>query len=73
MKRKFHHKAPFEYKVGTGQLIRGFEEGDKLLHAGGSAILIIPPYLGYGDRDMKIIPPNSVLGFEVHIRAVNKL
>jgi FKBP-type peptidyl-prolyl cis-trans isomerase FkpA len=71
-RKKFHHKAPFQYTVGAGQLIKGFDEGDKLLRVGGSAILIIPPTLGYGDKDLKIIPPNSILIFEVQILSVNK-
>jgi FKBP-type peptidyl-prolyl cis-trans isomerase FkpA len=70
MKRKFHHKVPFQYWPGAGQIIKGFDEGDKLLHEGGSAILIIPPTLGYGDKDLKVIPPNSILIFEVHILKV---
>ncbi len=70
-KKKFHHKTPFQYTVGKGMVIKGFEEGMKLLHSGGSAIIVIPPSLGYGDRNLGVIPPNSVLVFEVSILSVN--
>ncbi len=75
-KKKYGHKNPFEFKVGKlipkmGGVIPGFNDGAKLLNVGGSAIFIIPPTLGYGDLDLKVVPPNSVLIFDVQILGIN--
>ncbi len=74
-KKKFDHKYPFEYKVGrlvpkAGGVLPGFDEGMKLLNIGGDAIFIIPPTLGYGDLDLKVVPPNSVLIFDVKVLGI---
>jgi len=62
---------PFEFVVGVGQVIRGWEEGIPLFSEGGKGILLIPPELGYGSRGVGSIPPNSTLFFEVEIVKIN--
>jgi peptidylprolyl isomerase len=52
---------PFRFVLGQGQVIRGWDEGFALLSKGAKARLIVPPHLGYGDRDMGVIPPGSTL------------
>lgn len=58
---------PFTFVAGVGQVIPGWDEGIQLLKKGSKARLIIPPTIGYGDRDMGKIPPNSTLVFDVQI------
>lgn len=58
---------PFSFKVGGGQVIRGWDEGLALLHIGDKATLTIPSELGYGSRDMGTIPPNSTLVFDIEV------
>ncbi|MCG9879607.1 MAG: FKBP-type peptidyl-prolyl cis-trans isomerase [Bacteroidia bacterium] len=58
---------PFSFKVGGGQVIRGWDEGLALLHIGDKATLTIPSELGYGQRDMGTIPPNSTLIFDIEV------
>jgi FKBP-type peptidyl-prolyl cis-trans isomerase len=61
---------PFEFPLGAGRVIAGWDEGVAGMKEGGKRILIIPPELGYGDRDLGVIPPNSVLKFEVELLEV---
>lgn len=63
---------PFQFKLGEGQVIAGWDEGIELLHEGDSATLTIPSSLGYGDRDMGKIPPNSTLIFDVELISVTE-
>lgn len=62
---------PFEFTLGAGQVIRGWDEGIAQLSQGSKATLIIPSDLGYGSQDMGIIPPNSTLIFEVELVGFN--
>ncbi|MCS6789795.1 MAG: FKBP-type peptidyl-prolyl cis-trans isomerase [Bacteroidia bacterium] len=61
--------VPFDFMLGQGQVIRGWDEGIAKLPVGTKAVLIVPPELGYGDRDMGAIPPNSTLIFYVELLA----
>ncbi len=66
----YERGQPFEFVLGQGQVIRGWDEGIALLPVGSQAVLIVPPELGYGDRDMGMIPPNSTLVFYVEVLGV---
>jgi len=58
---------PFEFTLGKGQVIKGWDEGVALMNVGGKATLIVPSNMGYGERDMGSIPPYSTLVFDVEL------
>jgi peptidylprolyl isomerase len=63
--------APFSFVVGTGRVIRGWDEGLPFFNVGGKGKLIIPPSLGYGARAMgPSLPGNSVLIFDIEVMDV---
>jgi FKBP-type peptidyl-prolyl cis-trans isomerase len=62
---------PFEFTLGKGQVIKGWDEGIAMMNVGGKAILVIPSGIAYGDRDMGTIPPYSTLVFDVELLEVN--
>ncbi|KAF9509958.1 hypothetical protein BS47DRAFT_1373394 [Hydnum rufescens UP504] len=60
--------APFETTIGVGKVIKGWDEGVPQLSVGEKAILIVSPDYGYGPGGYPpVIPPNSVLNFEVEL------
>jgi len=60
--------TPMEVEVGKGYLIKGFEEGVMGMRVGGKRRLVIPPQLGYGERNVGgKIPANATLEFEVEV------
>ena len=62
---------PFEFGLGAGMVIRGWDEGVQGMQVGGTRLLVIPPALGYGARGAGgVIPPNATLLFEVELLKV---
>jgi peptidylprolyl isomerase len=62
--------APFQFVVGGGQTIAGFDEGTRGMRVGGQRQLIIPPALGYGATGQGPIPPNAILIFRIELVAL---
>lgn len=64
--------TPFEFMLGRGRVIKGWDEGISYLHVGDKATFIIPPAIGYGDQDSGPIPANSTLVFDVELLGVSE-
>jgi len=73
----FHHVAPFQFALGKGQVIRGWDEGVALLKKDSKATFYIPSPMAYGaqsrpggDANPKGIPANSILLFDVQLKDI---
>lgn len=63
----FERGQTLPFPVGTGRMIKGFDEGAMMLNHGGKAYFFIPPQIGYGDQPQGTIPPNSELIFYIEV------
>ena len=64
-------RTPFEFILGRGQVIKGWDQGIPLFKVGGKGKLIIPPAMGYGEQGQGEIPPNSWLVFDIEVLGVS--
>lgn len=67
---KFNHVQPFQFTLGAGQVIKGWDEGLVGMKVGEKKTLTIAPEKGYGSQGVGSIPPNSTLIFDVELVAI---
>ena len=67
----YEREMPFEFTLGVGDVILGWDEGVAMMHNEGEAILLIPSPLGYGDSSIGPIPPYTTLVFNIELLSIN--
>lgn len=68
----YERGEPISFRLGTGQVIAGWEEGIKMLRKGDKATFVIPPHLAYGENAIGPIPANATLTFNVELVDLRK-
>lgn len=68
----YDRKKPLSFTLGQGRVIKGWEEALRYFHEGDSALVTIPPALGYGDKAYSSIPKNSTLVFTMKMVSLRK-
>ena len=64
----FQKGRPFQFVIGTGRVIKGWDQGLMGMQEGGKRRLFVPEHLAYGERKIgELIPPHSNLSFEVEL------
>ncbi|KMZ63066.1 Peptidyl-prolyl cis-trans isomerase [Zostera marina] len=63
-------KRPFQFRLGNGQVIKGWDVGVNGMRVGEKRRLTVPPSMGYGNKNMGKIPANSTLTFDVELVSV---
>ncbi|XP_061366159.1 peptidyl-prolyl cis-trans isomerase FKBP53 [Gastrolobium bilobum] len=65
-------RAPFKFRLGVGQVIKGWEVGVNGMRIGDKRRITVPPSMGYADKRVGSIPPNSWLVFDVELVGVDR-
>lgn len=64
------HGRPFQFVIGSGRVIKGWDQGLMGMKEGGKRTLFVPSHLGYGEREKGLIKPHSSLIFHVELLEV---
>ena len=62
--------APFTFALGSGQVIKGWDQGVAGMREGGQRRLVVPPLLAYGNTRSGVVPPNTTLVFDISLISV---
>ena len=66
----YERRRPITFAVGTGRVIKGWDEALLSMQVGGKRRVIIPPALGYGSKGAGYIPPDTTIYFEMELKAI---
>jgi FKBP-type peptidyl-prolyl cis-trans isomerase len=66
----YNHGRPFQFVIGSGRVIKGWDQGLMGMREGGKRKLFVPAHLAYGEREIRLIKPFSNLIFEVEMLEV---